>query len=132
MIEDIAADGNDAAEVLITFFFNCVSNLTNSEPLGNSISDLVLKCSNFKNHFNILTLRKVCSNNSKLSFSFTKIKREKMLRKILKLGTSKRCQDTDFQTKTINKNVDIYYKHNIIVDERNFRDDYRQSSINNI
>ena len=110
MIEDIAADGNDAAEVLITFFFNCVSNLTNSEPLGNSISDLVLKCSNFKNHFNILTLRKVCSNNSKLSFSFTKIKREKMLRKILKLGTSKRCQDTDIQTKTINKNVDVYFE----------------------
>ena len=110
MIEDIAADGNDAAEVLITFFSNCVSNLTNSEPLGNSISDLFLKCSNFKNHFNILTLRKVCSNNSKLSFSFTKIKREKMLRKILKLGTSKGCQDTDFQTKTITKNVDIYFE----------------------
>ena len=44
MIEDIVVDDNDTAEVLITFFYNFVSNLTICEPLANSTSDFVLKC----------------------------------------------------------------------------------------
>ena len=46
----------------------------------------------------------------KIVFSFVKINEDKILRKFLKLETSKPCQDTDFQIKTMKENVDIYFE----------------------
>ena len=42
------------------------------------------------------------------TFSFWKINREEILSEILKLETSKACQDTDIPTKIIKENADIF------------------------
>ena len=46
----------------------------------------------------------------RLPFSFSKIERDKILSDILKLGTSKACQDTDIPTKIVKENTDISTK----------------------
>ena len=96
-----------------TFFSNIVSNLniakySNCKPLANSISYPVLKCViKHKNHPSILAIREVCSKHPRLPLSFSKVNREEILRKILKLETSEACQDTDILTKIIKENADI-------------------------
>ena len=44
----------------------------------------------------------------RLPFSFSKINREKILGEILKLETSKACQDTDILMKIVKENADIF------------------------
>ena len=112
--EIIVGEYNTAAKVLNTFFSNIVSNLniaeySNCEPFANIISDPVLKCAvKFRNHPSILAIGEVCKKHSRLPFSFSKIKREEILREILKLETSKACQDTHIPTKIIKENVDVF------------------------
>ena len=97
--EEIIVGEYYSAKVLNTFFFNIVSNLNiaeylNCEPLANNISDPVLKCVvKHGNHPSILVIGEVCNIHPRLSFSFSKINREEILREILKLETSKACQD---------------------------------------
>ena len=45
---------------------------------------------------------------SKIAIFLSEINREEILREILKLETSKACQDTDIPTKLINENSDIF------------------------
>ena len=112
--EIIVGEYNTAAKVLNTFFSNIVSNLkfaeySNCEPFANIISDPVLKCAvKYRNHPSILAIGEVCKKHSRLPFSFSKIKREEILREILKLETSKACQDTHIPTKIIKENVDVF------------------------
>ena len=97
-----------------TFFTNTVSNLNiaeylNCEPLANNICDPVLKCVvKHRNYTSILAIGEVCNKHPRLPFSFSKINREETLKEILKLETSKACQDTDILKKIIKENVDIF------------------------
>ena len=102
------------AKVLNNSFSNIVSNLniaeySNREHLANNISDPVLKCVvKYTNHPNILAIGKVCSKHPRLPLSFSKINSEEILRGILKLETSKACQDSDIPTKITRENADIF------------------------
>ena len=95
--------------ILNTFFSNIVSNLgiaeySNCEPLANNISDPILKCAvKYRNHPSILAIGDVCSKHPRLPFSFSKINREEIVGEILKLETSKACQDTDIPTKIVKR-----------------------------
>ena len=53
-------------------------------------------------------MKQVCKQHPRLSFTFTKINKEKILREYLKLETSKACQDADVLTKVIKESMDIF------------------------
>ena len=97
----------------ILSFSNIITNLNiaeypNCEPLANNISDLVSKCVlKYRKHPSY-TIGEVCNKHSRLPFSFSKMKRKEILREILKLETSKACQDTDIPTKFFKENADIF------------------------
>ena len=112
--EEIIMDDCNTAKVLNTFFSNIFSNLdiaeySNCEPLANNVSDPILKCVvKYRKHLSILAIGEVCNKHPILPFSFSKINREEILVKILKLETSKACQDTEIPTKIIKENEDIF------------------------
>ena len=82
-----------------TFFSNIASNFnsaeySNCEPLVNNISDPILKSIiKYRNHPSIFTIGEICKKHPRLPFSFSKINRRNP-GEILKLETSKACQDT--------------------------------------
>ena len=104
--ENNIVDEYNTAKVMSTFFSYIVNNLniaecSNCEPVANNISDPLLKCVvTYRNHPSILAIG--------LPFSFSKINREEILWKSLKLQTSEACQDTYIPTKIIKENVDIF------------------------
>ena len=53
-------------------------------------------------------MKQICKQHPRLSFTFTKINKEKILREYLKLETSKACQDADVLTKVIKESMDIF------------------------
>ena len=112
--EQIIMIDYNTGKVLNTFLTSIVSNLNikecqNCEPLANNISDLVLKSVvKYRNHPRILAIIEVCNKHPRLSFTFSKINREKILGEILKLETFKACQDTGMPTKTIKEKADIF------------------------
>ena len=53
-------------------------------------------------------MKQICKQHPRLSFTFTKINKEKILREFLKLETSKACQDADILTKVIKESMDIF------------------------
>ena len=111
---EIIMDDCNAAKALNTFFSNILSNLniqeySNCESLDNNISDPLLKCVvKHRNHLSILAIGEVCNKHPRLPFSFLKINREGILGEIVKLQTSKACQDTSIPTKIIKENADIF------------------------
>ena len=120
--------GNDSTtEVLNTLFSNIVSNLkierySNCDPLESNIRNFVLKCIvKYRNHPNILAIGEVYNKNRRLPFSFSKIQRDEILTDILKLETSKACQDTAITTKIVKENADIFV--NVLVS--NFDDSWK-------
>ena len=116
---------DNTAEFLNTFFSDIVSNLkiegySNCDPLANDIRDLVLKCIvKYRNHPSILAIGEV---------SFLKIQRDEILSDILKLETSKACQDTDVSTKIFKENADIFAKALV----SNFNDSIEKSNFPSI
>ena len=103
--EEIIMGDYNTAKVLNTFFSNIVRNLNILR------TDLLLTISAilfYRNHPSILAIGEVCNKHPRLPFSFSKINREEILGEILKLETSKACQDTDIPTKIIKENVDIF------------------------
>ena len=134
--EETMVDDYNTAKVLNTFFSNIDSNLniaeySNCEPLVNNICDLVLKCVvKYRNHPSILTKGEVRNKHSRLPFSFSKINREEILREILKLETSKACQDTDI----IKENADLFadtlfVSFNDSVEKSNFPSSLKKANI---
>ena len=121
--EEIIMGDRNTAEVLNSFFSNIVSNLktegySNCDPLANNIRDPVLKCTvKYRTHPSILAIGEVYNKNRRLPFSFSKIKREAILSDILKLETSKACQET------VKENADIFA--NVLVS--NFNDSIENS-----
>ena len=94
----------NAAKVFNTFFCNIVYNhniaeYLNCESLANDISDTVLKCvikcrnhpnilaigEVFRNHPNVFAIGEICNKRQRLPFFFSKVNREEIPRKILKL-----------------------------------------------
>ena len=115
--EEIIIGGHNTAKVLNTFFSNIASNLniaeySNCEPLANNISDTILKCVViYRNHRSILAIGEVCKKLPRRPSSFSKKKkknREEILGEMLKLETSRACQDTDILTKIIKENAAIF------------------------
>ena len=128
--EEIIMGDDNTAKVLNTFFSNTVSNLkiegySNCDPLANNIRDTVLKCIvKYRSHPSILAIEEVYNKNHRLPFSFSKIHRDEILSDILKLETSKACQDTDIPTKIVKENADIFA--NVLVS--NFNDSIEKSN----
>ena len=112
--EEIIMGDDNTAEILNTFLSNTVSNLkiegySNCDPLANNIKDPVLKCIvKYRNHPSILAIGGVYNKNRRLPFSFSKIQRDEILSDILKLETSKACQETDIPTEIVKENADIF------------------------
>ena len=125
---------SNTAEVLNTFFSNIVSNLkiegySNCDPLANNTRDPVLKCIvKYRNHPSILAIGEVYNKKGRLPLSFSKTQRDKILSDILKLETSKACQDTDIPTKIVKENADIFA--NVLVS--NFNDSIEKSNFPSI
>ena len=132
--EEIIIGDNNTAEVLNTFFSSIVSNLkidgySNSDPLANNIRDPVLKyIVKYRNHPSILAIGELYNENRELPFSFSKIHRDEVLSNILKLETSKACQDTDIPTKIVKENADIFA--NVLVSS--FNDSIEKSNFPSI
>ena len=96
--------GDDNTAKVLNTFFSFFSN----DLLANNIRDSVLKCIvTYRNHPSILVIGEVYNDNRRLPFSFSKIKGNETLSDILKLETSKACQDTDIPTKIMEENADI-------------------------
>ena len=125
---------DNTAEVLNTFFSNIASDLkiegySNCGLLANNIRDPALKCIvKYRNHPNILAIAEVYNKNQRLPFSCSKIQRDEILSDILKLETSKACQDTDIPTKIVKENADIFA--NVLVS--NFNDSFEKSNFPSI
>ena len=104
---------DNIAEVLNSFFANIVSILKikghlNCDPPANNFSDPVLKCIlKYRIHPSILAIGEVYNKNGRLTFTFSK-QRDEVLSGILKLETSKACQDSDIPRKIVKKNADIF------------------------
>ena len=65
------------------------------DSLPDNIVDPVVKCIvKYRNHASINPIRQVCKEN-KLLFSFWKVDKEEFFKQILKLDSSKACQDTN-------------------------------------
>ena len=132
--EEIIIGDDNTAKVLNTFFSNIVSNLkieeySNCDPLANNIRDPVLKCIvKYRNHLSILAIGEVYNKNRRLPSSFSKIQRDKILSDILRLETSKACQDTDIPTNIVKENADTFA--NVFVS--NFNDSIEKSNFPSI
>ena len=117
-----------------TFFSNIASDLkiegySNCGLLVNNIRDPVLKCIvKYRNHPSILAIGELYNKNRELPFSFSKIHRDEVLSDILKLETSKACQDTDIPTKIVKENADIFA--NVLVSS--FNDSIEKSNFPSI
>ena len=132
--EEIIMGDDNTAKVLNTCFSNIVSNLkiegySNCDPLANNIRHPVLKyIVKYRNHPSILAIGEVYNKNRRLPFSFPKIKRDEILSDILKLETSKACQETDIPTKILKEYADIFA--NVLVS--NFNDSIEKSNFPSI
>ena len=125
--DEIISEDCKIAESLNSFFSNIVKNLKipgckpHNDSLFENVSDpilkVILKC---RDHPSILTTGEVCKNKSKKQplFSLSQATRDEILKEILRLDTTKACQDTDIPTKYLRK-IQIYFQtlclHNIML-----------------
>ena len=106
-----------------------IEEYSNCDPLANNIRDPVLKyIVKYRNHPSILAIEEVCNKNRRLPFSFSKMQRDKIRSDIIKLETSKACQDTYIPTKIVKQNADIFA--NILVS--NFSNSIEKSNFPSI
>ena len=125
---------DNTVEVLNTFFSNIASDLkiegySNCGLLANNTKDPALKCIvKHRNHPNILAIAETYNKNQRLPFSSSNIQRDEILSDILKLETSKACQDTHIPTKIVKENADIFA--NVLVS--NFNDSFEKSNFPSI
>ena len=100
------------AFVLNEFFSNIVTTLVipqynETEPVSHNISDSLIKAIvKYRFHPSIVAMQKNC--NSDLSFSFSQVERDEIMKKITKLKINKATQSTDIPTKLVKKNSDIF------------------------
>ena len=99
-----------------TFFSDIVGSLNIPEyiandPISDNISDPIIKLIvKYRKHPSILTIGEVCKERKKkhAAFSFSKVAKEKILRDVLNPDVSKACQDTNFPSKIIREDADIF------------------------
>ena len=114
LVEDDKVVENDknTASILNEFFSNIITTLgipqyNETEPVSHNISDpLLKKIMKYRFRPSIVTIKKNC--NSGLSFSFSRVKRDEIMKEINNLKTNNATQSTDIPTKLINKNSDIF------------------------
>ena len=100
------------AFVLNEFFSNIVTTLVipqynETEPVSHNIGDSLIKAIvKYRFHPSIVAMQKNC--NSDLSFSFSQVERDEIMKKITKLKINKATQSTDIPTKLVKKNSDIF------------------------
>ena len=77
------------------------------EQVSHSIGDPMMKAiMKYRFHPNIVAIKKNC--HSGLSFSFSQIERDGIMKEIKNLKTNKATQSTDIPTKIIKENYDIF------------------------
>ena len=109
--DEIISDNQNIAELFNKFFANIVLELNlaiddNLIENTDHISDPVLKAiEKFKYHPSILMISEKYDKNT---FTFQPVTYEDILKEILKLDSSKVCQDTDIPTKLLRLNADIF------------------------
>ena len=113
---EIVSNDENTAQVLNTFFLNIVGSLNipeyiTNDPVSDNISDPIIKLIvKYRKHPSILTIGEACTERKKkyAAFSFSKVAKEEIFRKILNLYVSKACRDTDIPSKIIKENADIF------------------------
>ena len=73
--------------------------------MADPIIKLILK---YREHQSILAIGEICKEKSDSPVLFTGIDKERILKEILNLNTSKACQDIDVPTKILKENEDIF------------------------
>ena len=78
-----------------------------SDNISDPIIKLIVKCRKYPS---ILTIGEVCKERKEkhAAFSFSKVAKEKILRDVLNPDVSKACQDTNFPSKIIREDADIF------------------------
>ena len=78
-----------------------------SDNISDPIIKLIVKCRKYPS---ILTIGEVCKERKKkhAAFWFSKVAKEKILRDVLNPDVSKACQDTNFPSKIIREDADIF------------------------
>ena len=78
------------------------------DPVCEIISDPPLKAIiRYQNHSNIVAMKKFC--NSKSHFLFKTVQKEEILKKLNNLSINNGTQNTDFPTKIIKENSDLFH-----------------------
>jgi len=107
--DDIISSDIEVADCLNSFFSNIVSSLKIPKytPLNSTSCDPILKAiDNYNMHPSILKIRERSKNNQ--SFSFETLERADVLKEILKLNSTKACQESDIPTRVIKENSEIF------------------------
>ena len=107
LVEDdkIVENDKNTASILNEFFSNIIATLgmpqcSETEPVNHNISDPLTKAiMKYRFHPSIVAIKKNC--NSGLSFSFSQVERDKIMKEINDLKTNKATQSTDIPTKLI-------------------------------
>ena len=108
----IVENDQNTASVLNEFFSNIIttrgiSQYNETEPVSHDIGDPLMKAiMKYRFHPSTVAIKKNC--NSGLSFSFSQVERDEIIKEINNLKTDKATQSTDTPTKLIKENSDIF------------------------
>ena len=107
--DNIAENDKKTATVLDDFFSNIVTNLgipqyIKGEPVSQNIDDPLMKAIvKYRLHPSIIPIKE-----KSLSFSFSLVEREEIIKEINNLKTNKKTQSTNIPTELIKENSDIF------------------------
>ena len=110
--DDILENDKRTATVFNNFFSNIITNLgipqyIEEEPISQDIDDPLMKAIvKYRNHPSIVAIKGKC--DSGLSFSFSQVERDEIMKEINNLKKSKTIQSTDIHTRLTKKNCDIF------------------------
>ena len=110
--DDILENDKRTATVFNNFFSNIITNLDipqyiEEEPISQNIDDPLMKALvKYRNHPRIVAIKGKC--DSGLSFSFSQVERDEIMKEINNLKRSKAIQSTNIPTKLIKENCDIF------------------------
>ena len=110
--DNILENDKRTATVFNNFFSNIITNLgipqyIEEEPISQNIDDPLMKAIvKYRNHPSIVAIKGKC--DSGLSFSFSQVERDEIMKEINNLKKSKAIKSTDIPTKLIKENCDIF------------------------
>ena len=114
LLEDgnIVENDKNTESILNKFFFNIIRTLgipqyNETEPVSHNIGDLLMKAiMKHRFHTTIVAIKKNC--NSDLSFSFSQVERDEIMKGTNNLKTNKATQSTVIPIKLIKGNLDVF------------------------